>query len=148
MTSKLSRPYTGTCLCGAIQYEVGAIEPHMGHCHCSMCRKFHGAAFATYGEALTGNFRWTSGQSLLTNYTASNGTIRQFCSRCGSSMTFASAGESKVVEFALGTLDSEIEERADAHIFTNYKANWVRIDDDLACFGEGRENTETTKRKN
>ena len=47
----------GTCLCGGIVYEVNALEPKMGHCHCSMCRKFHGAAFATYGEAKRENFR-------------------------------------------------------------------------------------------
>ena len=43
--------YKGLCLCGSIKYAVDKIEPKMGHCHCSMCRKFHGAAFATFGEA-------------------------------------------------------------------------------------------------
>ncbi len=41
-------PYKGECLCGSIKYEVDEIEAQMGHCHCTMCRKFSGAAFTTY----------------------------------------------------------------------------------------------------
>ena len=54
---------TGSCLCGAIAYEVKELEPNMANCHCGMCRKFHGAAFATFGEAKSENFRWTRGEN-------------------------------------------------------------------------------------
>ncbi len=37
----------------------------MAHCHCSMCRKFHGAAFSTYGEAKIENFKWLQGEGFL-----------------------------------------------------------------------------------
>lgn len=130
---------TGSCLCGAVRYEVAAVGPKMGHCHCSMCRKFHGAAFATYGEALSENFRWLAGQDTLQSYTASNGTVREFCGVCGSSLTFAPAGDTGgVVEFSLGTLDEETSQRPDAHIFTAYKADWFDICDDLPQFDEHR----------
>ncbi len=132
----------GSCLCGSIKYEVDHIEPHMAHCHCSMCRKFHGAAFATFGEAKKENFRWLSGEELLSSYVADNGTTRQFCSRCGSSMTFrASSGQENVVEFSLGTLDSDIVERPDAHIFVAYKANWLELNNGLPQYSEGRNST-------
>lgn len=63
---------------------------------------------------------------------ASNGTIRQFCSLCGSSMTFsASDGLGETIEFALGTLDSNIGLLSDAHIYVGLKANWTIICDDL-----------------
>ncbi len=133
-------PYRGSCLCGAVKYEVKKIEPHMAHCHCSMCRKFHGAAFATFGEARKENFRWLQGEELLSAYKASNGTIRTFCSKCGSSMTFkASGGDDNLVEFALGTLDTDIEHRPDAHIYTAYKADWMELHDELPKYFEGRE---------
>ena len=132
--------YQGSCLCGSIRYEVSKIEPHMAHCHCSMCRKFHGAAFATFGEARQENFRWLQGEEYLTRYVAGNGTARTFCSKCGSSITFkASSGQDDVVEFSLGTLDSDIDQHPDAHIFTAYKANWVKLNDDLPKYPEGRE---------
>lgn len=132
-------PYTGSCLCGSIQYEASELSPLMAHCHCSMCRKFHGAAYATFGEARSENFRWTKGADLLQNYQAENGTTRQFCSRCGSSLIFINSnGNNEVVQFALATLDVPIAERPDAHIFTAYKADWSVICDGLPCHQESR----------
>jgi len=131
--------YQGTCLCGAIRYEVAEFLPRIGHCHCSMCRKFHGAAFATFGEVQHENFRWLCGQSELSAYTAGNGTVRRFCRHCGSSLTFqASETDHSTIELALGTLDTDIPFRPDAHIFIAYKANWHTIRDNLQQFEEGR----------
>lgn len=140
MTDTTEFPYKGQCLCGSIKYEASKIEPRMGHCHCSMCRKFHGAAFATLGEALTENFRWVAGESLLKTYLAPNGTQRKFCENCGSSLIFeaANAGD-ELVEFSLGTLDSDIDLKPDAHIFTASGANWCELSDDLPKFDAGRE---------
>ncbi len=126
--------YKGQCLCGEIKYEVDKIEAQMGNCHCTMCRKFHGAAFSTFGEAKTKNFRWVEGEDQLKSYEADNGSVRQFCENCGSSMTFAPSKDANgVIEFSLGTLDSDIDIDAspDAHIYTGSKANWVEICDDL-----------------
>ncbi|MGH1486135.1 MAG: GFA family protein [Cellvibrionaceae bacterium] len=132
-------PYKDQCLCGLIQYEVDHIESRMGHCHCSMCRKFHGAAFATFGEAKKDHFRWTKGSEYLKTYHAPNNTKRQFCEHCGSSLIFMAANhDNTIVEFALGTLDSPIEEKPDAHIFTDNMANWYQITDNLPQFKASR----------
>lgn len=137
----MSSPYTGQCLCGSIKYEVDEIDPRMGHCHCSMCRKFHGAAFATLGEAKTDKFRWIEGEELLVSYKAGNGTVRRFCKVCGSSMTFAASDDTgDSIEFSLGTLDSEIVLRPDAHIYVGSKASWFDIVDDLPRYENGRTN--------
>ena len=131
--------YTGSCLCGTVQYEATKLEPHMAHCHCSMCRKFHGAAFATFGRVRAGNFRWLAGEEALKSFVASNGTTRKFCGTCGSSLIFVSSQDSgEYVEFTLGTLDSDISERPDAHIYVGSKANWYEIADGLPRFEEGR----------
>ena len=50
MKTSVEMPYKGECLCGAIKYEVGAIVSKMAHCHCTMCRKFHGSAYSTLGS--------------------------------------------------------------------------------------------------
>lgn len=130
----------GQCLCGSIKYQIDKIELKMGHCHCSMCRKFHGAAFATFGESLKENFHWLEGENLLKSYKAENGTIRQFCSHCGSSMFFKDSEDANdVVEFALGTLDDSAEIRPDAHIFVESKANWIELCDDLPKYAQYRD---------
>jgi len=103
-----------------------------------MCRKFSGAAFSTFGEATHANFHWLKGKSLLKSYRANNGTTRQFCSHCGSSLTFSSPAHPDLVEFTLGTLDSDISFKPDAHIFTASKADWYDINDELPQFENGR----------
>ena len=131
--------FKGSCLCGKIEYEVDEFSSEMGHCHCSMCRKFHGAAFATLGEASKQNFRWLKGESQLQSFTADNGTTRQFCKVCGSSLSFSASGnDDSIIEISLGTLDTPISTQADAHIFVNSKADWYHIEDDLPQFSAGR----------
>ncbi|SHO55003.1 GFA family protein [Vibrio quintilis] len=135
--------YQGACLCGGIQYAVSKIEDRMAHCHCSMCRKFHGAAFATFGEAKKENFQWLCGEELIRVYEGTNGTKRLFCSVCGSSLVFVPSNDSgRFVEFSLGTLDTPIPQRPDAHIFTQYSADWYEITDDLPQFLNGRDGKE------
>lgn len=139
----MSTPYKGQCLCGTVKYEVDAFSPRMGHCHCSMCRKFHGASFVTLGEASRSDFRWVHGEDALKGYTAANGTTRQFCQHCGSSMTFSTPNVSgDIVEISLGTLDSDLDIKPDAHIYVGSKANWTVICDDLPQYVAGRDGEE------
>lgn len=139
MNTARQKTFHGSCLCGAIQFQTKNIEEQMAHCHCNMCRKFHGAAFATYGESKQSDFRWLKGENHLKSFRADNGTTRQFCEICGSSLTFSSDNyDADVVEFALGALDDPIEQKPDIHIYTNYKASWYSIEDRLPQCPEGR----------
>lgn len=135
----MTHPYRGSCLCGKVRFEIDEFLPEAAHCHCSMCRKFHGAEHATYASIKNSQFRWTAGENDLHSYTADNGTTRRFCRHCGSSLSFASprAADGQV-EIALGALDDEVPVRPDAHIFLNYAANWTNISDGLKQYGEGR----------
>jgi hypothetical protein len=133
-------PYRGSCLCGAVRFEVDRFEARTGNCHCSMCRKFHGAAYATLAEARAGNFRWLQGEDRLEGYTAENGTTRRFCRVCGSSLTFSSPkADPDLVEIALGSFDDEVPIRPDAHIYVASGACWARPQDDLPLYEAGRD---------
>lgn len=133
------KKYRGQCLCGDIQFEVSKLGEKMGHCHCTMCRKFHGAAFATFGEAVIDDFRWLRGLDLLQTYTASNGTKRKFCSKCGSSLIFESVGKDhNVIEFSLACLDGSPKLTPDAHIYVNSKVEWLELKDGLPKYLNGR----------
>ena len=137
--------YHGQCLCGAIQYELADFSSRVANCHCTMCRKFHGAAFATFGEVKYQDFSWIKGEAALSAYTACNGTTRKFCKHCGSSLVFeTSDANGSCVEIALGTLDTPVPRLPDAHIFVTNKANWHTISDDLPQFKAGR-NGQVTK---
>ena len=84
---------TGTCLCGDIAFEVDGPVEIVGHCHCSMCRKFHGSAFATFGTAAVEDFRWVRGAERVRKYKSSAQGYRHFCPRCGSAVPMSGAGQ-------------------------------------------------------
>jgi len=67
MSTNNSNSQKGQCLWGSIKYSVDKLEPNMGNCHCKMCRKFHGAAYATYAKAKCENFHWLAGEDLIQN---------------------------------------------------------------------------------
>jgi len=138
--------YRGSCLCGVVRFEIDEFLPQMAHCHCSMCRKFHGASYATIASVSRSKFRWVEGEDALKGYTAENGTTRTFCNHCGSSLTFSSPRASdEVVEIALGTVDGDVAVEPDAHIFVGSGANWTVLNDGLPRYEEGRDSAEVKK---
>jgi len=50
----------------------------MMSCHCSMCRKHHGAPFATFAAAPIDGFRWISGEDAVHRYASSSASKRGF----------------------------------------------------------------------
>ncbi|WP_102796457.1 GFA family protein [Bowmanella denitrificans] len=133
----MSQKYQGSCLCGNVRFSVDGFSDKAANCHCSMCRKFHGAAFGT----LVGvqGLAWLSGKDLLKDFVASNGTIRTFCINCGSSIGFRVKGEPVGnIELAIATFDTDIPVTIDAQIYTGYKANWCELQPELPAYFEGR----------
>lgn len=133
--------FNGSCLCGGITFSVNGFSDKAANCHCTMCRKFHGAAFGTL-VSVTG-LTWLTGTELLKHYTALNGTNRTFCQECGASLGFREKGaEIDDMELAISTFNEDIPVKIEAHIYTNYKANWCVLQSELAVFPEGRDNGE------
>ena len=133
----MSAGFEGSCLCGGVRFSVSGFSEKVANCHCSMCRKFHGAAFGT----LVGvkGLSWLTGKHLLKEFVASNGTTRTFCSNCGSSLGFRVKGESlEEIELAISVFDVDIPVKVDAQIYTGYKANWCELHSDLPAYTNGR----------
>jgi hypothetical protein len=121
----------GSCLCGSVRYEVnGNLGPAV-NCHCSMCRKAHGAAFGSYAGVNTNDFVVTSGASDIASYQSSPQVTRTFCRRCGSTLQFINARHPERFSIALGTLDDDPRVRPSRHIFVESKASWFDITDAL-----------------
>jgi hypothetical protein len=121
----------GGCLCGRVRYEISGAVKKLVHCHCSMCRKAHGAAFGSYVMLAGKDFRVVSGQDDVTAYESSPGVQRTFCRRCGSTLQFRSAKRPDSVELAAGTLDDDPGVKPAYHIFVGSKAPWFEITDSL-----------------
>jgi hypothetical protein len=126
----------GSCLCGRVKFEIQGKLGRSSHCHCSMCRKAHGAAFGSYAAVNVENFRIKAGEELILRYKSSPGVERTFCSRCGSTLQFISAKLPGIIDIALGVLDDDPGIRVPHHIFVGSKAPWVEITDGLPQFPE------------
>ncbi len=116
---------SGSCLCGAVRYEIDAPIESASHCHCSQCRKAHGAAFATYGKVRREAFRYVAGADAVAEYHSSPGVTRTFCRHCGSNLQWLGGNEDPTyTSIALGTLDSPLPSVAQRHIYVGSKADW------------------------
>jgi hypothetical protein len=120
----------GSCLCGGIGYVVRGPVFRMSHCHCSMCRKHHGAAFGTYLNAHAADFAFVRGEDLLGRYASSPSAVRTFCTRCGSTLQWLGHAAPDEVGIAAGTLDDDPGLRPAMHIHVASKAPWYEIPDD------------------
>ena len=120
---------TGSCLCGTVSWQAESVSESMTHCHCSMCRKAHGAPFATYVGTPRDGFRWLSGEEAISHYESSSAFPRAFCGTCGSVVP-ETAGKDRIAMPA-GCLNEDPGVRPAAHIFAPSEASWHIIADDL-----------------
>jgi hypothetical protein len=116
----------GVCLCGAVEYQLTGPFQTMMHCHCSMCRKHHGAAFATFVVAPYSAFRWVRGEDAIAKYKSSEHGVRVYCRQC------ASVAPTLMPDAALaivpaGNLDGDLGIRPQGHMFVGSKAGWYTI---------------------
>jgi len=121
--------FEGTCLCGKIRYRVDGRIHEMSHCHCSMCRRIHGAAFGTYAQVKSPVFHWLRGESSLKAYVSSPGVKRIFCTHCGSTLQALYDESPDVIYLTMGTIEGNPPHPEPFHIFTGSKVPWLEITD-------------------
>jgi hypothetical protein len=121
----------GGCFCGAVRYEVRIPSKWCSHCHCSMCRRAHGAAFVTWFGVETARFQVIAGEDQLKRYASSAEASRSFCSLCGTTMFFESSQWPGEVHITLASLEGTLDRTPRAHVFYSDRADWLEIHDDL-----------------
>ena len=131
----------GSCLCGAVVFEVDGELTPIQLCHATRCRKATGAGASPEMLASLDSLRWIQGREKIRIYEAplleSPPTYRRaFCETCGSPLPVEIAGSG----FAIlnpGVLDDDPGTREFRHAFVDQKAVWHTITDGLPVF-EGR----------
>ena len=125
----------GSCLCGKIKFKVSLPGIGINYCHCSRCRKASGSSFGTFFHTAPNLFSWTQGEELINQYNPPKGDPRPFCKSCGSRVPIVNEEEEHVIVPA-GLLDDDPELSPSVHIYTDSKASWHSIKDDLPIFAE------------
>jgi len=126
----------GSCLCGGVKFLVEGPLSGALNCHCSMCRKAHGAAFRSRARVNVAAFRWVQGEDLVTFYESSPGNHRGFCRVCGSPILSRFDQNRAVYGLPLGALDDDPLVKPMLHVFVPNKAPWHDITDGLPQFEE------------
>lgn len=125
----------GSCLCGAVAYEIRGESMHFNHCHCERCRKATGTGHATNIIMKPGSVKWTAGEQLLRRYAVPDAKrfATVFCSVCGSLMPRV-APDNSIAVIGAGTLDEDPGIRPERRIFNGSRAPWSCPSDDVPAF--------------
>ncbi len=126
----------GSCLCGLVRYRVRGPLGVMDNCHCTDCRKSHGAAFATYLGVSRARLTWHSGENNLAGWSTETGTRRDFCRTCGSNILCTVKSEPETVYIPAAVFDTPIHQKPEYHIFVRSRVPWCEIRDGLPQYKE------------
>lgn len=129
----------GRCFCGEIRYEINLPTLFCGHCHCSMCRRPHGAGFVTWFAVPPGQIAVAAGKDQLKTYESSEHGRRQFCGRCGTQLFCYHVKDDGAppdfIDITLATMVDPIDRQPEVHFFYDSKAEWLGVNDELPKLG-------------
>jgi hypothetical protein len=117
--------YTGSCLCGAVRYEIRGQVDRTSKCWCKMCQKQHGAAFGPYANVAADALHWVGGADALTRYASSPGVERTFCKVCGSNLTWQMDAHRDRIAVTLGTFDTPYDGQVTHDLHLDSKPGWL-----------------------
>jgi hypothetical protein len=125
----------GACFCGAVSFRVTLPASFCVHCHCTMCRRLHGAGYVTWFVVPRAQLSLTNGEDALVRYQSSDHGTRSFCRICGSSLFCESTRRPDSIDIVLGNMSSSIGLDPQAHIFFDSSPDWICIGDSLPRLG-------------
>ena len=115
---------TGSCLCGAVKYEVlGPLRPVVA-CHCEQCRKQTGT-YMSATAAEDKDLRIVEDRGLKW-YRSSDTARRGFCQECGSVLFWKGDGRNYTAITA-GSLDGPSKLKLEGHIFCESAGDYYEI---------------------
>ena len=126
---------TGECFCGEVKYQVDGKLRDARSCHCSRCRKAFSSQASAYALVEPQEFKWLSGEDLLTSYVGRHGFGLRFCSQCGSTLCGIINGTIHGV--TLGCVNDHPEIELGKHIYVGSKAKWEVIPEGVPQYKEG-----------
>jgi hypothetical protein len=126
----------GSCVCGAVAFEVEEPFATFAYCHCSRCRKKTGSAHAANALVPAASFFWTRGQERVRKFDL-EGTrwSSAFCETCGSSLPFVNRTGAMFVVPA-GSLEGALGEKPRCNIHFASRAPWYEHASALPTFDE------------
>ena len=115
---------TGSCLCGAVKFEINGPMGPVTACHCTQCRKMTGNYWASFHVADADlNMIKSDG---LQWFTSSDFAKRGFCKECGSTLFWKQNG-SRETSVCPGSIDGKTGLTLTKHIFVEDAGDYYEI---------------------
>ena len=136
--------FEGGCACGQIRYKMKS-KPMIVHgCHCRLCQKQSGAAFAINALIEANQVAVTKGEVVEITVPSPSGKGQKIarCPKCQiavwSNYLIVGDGIAEQIRFIrVGTLDNPDTFTPDVHIYTSTKQPWVILPPDDYAVEEG-----------
>jgi hypothetical protein len=118
-----------------VKFEVTMPTLVVAHCHCSLCRRSHGAAFVTWLLVSRDQFLLKAGAESLSRYQSSEHGTRSFCQNCGSSLFFETRERPDQIDVVLSNMLAPIDREPQLHVHFDDRVDWVEVADSLPRLG-------------
>ncbi len=132
-----SETIPGSCLCGAIKFEIKPPFTAFRYCYCSRCQKASGSAHAANAFVPEAQFQWLAGDSMVKRFDLP-GAKRfavWFCPQCGTRMPHTVKSTENML-IPAGVLDGDPGMRPENSIFWKSKAAWYVPPQEMPKFDE------------
>jgi hypothetical protein len=118
----------GGCLCRAVRWTADGAPKAVHHCHCSMCRRWTGAAFATLAWFARDAVQW-AGTPVA--FRSSPIAVRTHCGRCATPLSLAYDARADLA-LAVGSFDAPEAVTPTHHYGVESRLSWADIGSTLA----------------
>jgi hypothetical protein len=118
--------HKGSCLCGAVTFEVNAELEAPDACHCTLCRKQSGHFWASTNVARSAFT--LHGADRVTWFASSEKVRRGFCSTCGSFL-FWDPIRMDLIAVAMGAFERPTQTKLAKHIYVAEKGDYYDLGD-------------------
>ena len=131
--------YTGSCLCGAVRYQIDGEPLRTAQCHCDDCRRATGSAFATNVFVNSDSLTVIKGITKCFEHTVDSGNTmtKEFCSVCGSQIFGHSSGRPGIKTIKVGTIDEIGSIRPEVEVFMSKALPFTQHPDFTEKFDKG-----------
>jgi len=137
-TTVSDQVHEGGCLCGAVRFQVLGAPMIVHACHCTVCQRRTGSAFAVNLWIESDNINLLQGElesRTAPGIKADSPSESWYCPGCGTCLwTHFAASPARSRFVRAGTLDNPAAFAPDVHIFTSTKQPWVTIPDKVPAF--------------
>jgi len=127
MGDETARTATLRCHCSGVEIRATLPSRFVAHCYCESCRTTHAAGVVTWIGFKRAQVEIVRGRELLRDYESSPGTVRKFCTRCGTRIAFESgkpqwAGE---MHFPLALFVTPVDRAPSVNVFADERPDWA-----------------------